>query len=279
MSRQPIAGAGAAVRSPSGAAARAPAPIAVIPAPAAALSRAAGALQRAAGHALRAHEPDAARDRGGSRAAPTAPCRCMVRALGCRPRNAKTCRPGTDVGLRRAGPRPPPLNAPATRRVVAAFAGVARELAASARDAGGLRAATRHRARRAAHRAHADPRDRRRGAGAHASRGRDGGRGGDAACARGRAQAQGQVLSRAQASRPPRRRSRDRGRTLWRAQERVLREQEARMWQAHQAADRAKAAPAAAPPALDPDVDRRIDEIAERHDAEPRQRPRIRRLW
>ena len=56
----------------------------------------------------------------------------MVRALGCRPRNARTCRPGTGVGVRRAGPRPPPLNAPATRRAVEAFAGVVRELAASA---------------------------------------------------------------------------------------------------------------------------------------------------
>ena len=51
------------------------------------------------------------------------------------------------------------------------------------------------------------------------------------------------------------------------------------MWQAHEAADRAKAAPAASPPALSSDADRRIDEIAARHDAGPRQRPRIRRLW
>jgi hypothetical protein len=100
---------------------------------------------------------------------------------------------------------------------------------------------------------------------------------------------------------------------VWRAQERVLREQEARMWQAHQAADQAAApshpspasapshpspasapshpSPASAPshpsPASggglgrggDPNVDRRMNEIAARHDAEPRQRPRIRRLW
>ena len=55
-----------------------------------------------------------------------------VRALGCRPRDATKCRAGTTLGVRRAGPRPPRLNAPATQRVVAAFADVARELAASA---------------------------------------------------------------------------------------------------------------------------------------------------
>ena len=76
----------------------------------------------------------------------------LVRALGCRPRNARKCRPGTSVGVRRAGPRPPPLNAPAARRVVAAFADVARELAASAdaQAASELQRATARAERRAA---------------------------------------------------------------------------------------------------------------------------------
>jgi hypothetical protein len=49
-------------------------------------------------------------------------------------------------------------------------------------------------------------------------------------------------------------------------QERVLREQEARMHEAHEAHAAARRAAA----------DRRIDAIAERHDAEPRRAPRIR---
>jgi hypothetical protein len=60
----------------------------------------------------------------------------------------------------------------------------------------------------------------------------------------------------------------------WEAQQRVLRAQQARMWQAHQAADPS----AAVPPGSDADADRRINEIAARYDAEARQRPRIRGL-
>jgi hypothetical protein len=50
------------------------------------------------------------------------------------------------------------------------------------------------------------------------------------------------------------------------------------MRQAHQAADRAKVAPAAGPPP-GPDGASRIDGIAERAFAESRKPPRIRRLW
>ena len=49
------------------------------------------------------------------------------------------------------------------------------------------------------------------------------------------------------------------------------------MREAHAAAQRAEAAPAAAP-ALAADADRRIDAIAERHYAAPRRGPRIRGL-
>jgi len=58
---------------------------------------------------------------------------------------------------------------------------------------------------------------------------------------------------------------------MWEAQQRVLREQTAQMHEAHEAARRAEAAPAA-------DADRRIDAIAERYRAGPRREPRIRGL-
>jgi uncharacterized protein YbjT (DUF2867 family) len=64
---------------------------------------------------------------------------------------------------------------------------------------------------------------------------------------------------------------------MWDAQQRTLRQQEARMWQAHAAARRPEAASAAAPP-LDGDVTRRIDAIAEHYYAGPRRGPRIRGL-
>src|SRR4029079_14731683 len=53
----------------------------------------------------------------------------LVRALGCRPRYAGKGRCGATTGARRPAASPPPLNAPAVRRVVAAFENVARELA------------------------------------------------------------------------------------------------------------------------------------------------------
>ena len=209
MSRQPIPGAGAAVRSPSGAAARTPAPSPSSPLPPQRY-RALRARYNALLVTLYERSALTLREIAAVAGCTDRAVQMLVRALGCRPRNAKKCRPGTDVGLRRAGARPPPLNAPAMRRAVAAFAGVARELAAVDRGAGGLRFATRHRARPAAHRAHADPRDGERGAGAlvisppcSRTRRRRGMR------SRAAARARPGILARAK---PPRRRSGARGR-------------------------------------------------------------------
>jgi hypothetical protein len=188
-----------------------------------------------------------------------------VRVLGCRPRNAKTCRPGTDVGVRRAGPRPLQLNARATRRVAESFTSVARELAASAeaRAASDLQCATAHAERRAA-RTHTRVMT------------------GTArellsltaaiehTAATQRALAAGPKRKTVKASKP-----------RWRAdmqeaQERMMREQEARMWEAHQAARRAEAVPAAR--SLDADKTRRAEDIAKRTGVAPGSQPRIRRL-
>ena len=154
MSRQPVAGARAAIaRSPSGVAARASAPS---PSPSSPLPpqryRALRARYNALLVTLYERSTLTLREIAAVAGHTDRAVQMLVRALGCRPRNAKACRPGTDTGVRRGGPRPPPLNAPATRRVVAAFAGVARELAASveARAAGELNRATARATRRTA---------------------------------------------------------------------------------------------------------------------------------
>lgn len=192
----------------------------------------------------------------------------QVRALGCIPRNAKACRPGTDVGPRRTGPRPPPLNATATRRVAEAFAEAARELGASAeaRTASELQRATARAVRRTAQAQRRVLASEARIAGHLAAAFEDMAAARDALAAGGK---RGSVRTPAKASKP--RSPPD----IWMAQERVRLEQEAQMHAAHRAARQAKTAPAA-PPASD--ADRRINEIAERYDAEPRQRPRIRGL-
>jgi hypothetical protein len=193
----------------------------------------------------------------------------LVRALGCVPRNARTCRPGTNVGVRRAGPRLPPLNAPATRRVAAAFADVAREVAASPenRAASDLQRATARATRRTvriqtrvmtsaarelAHLAAAIE---------HAAEAK-------------LALAAGPKRARKPASAPKRHSRED----MRRAQERVLLAGEARMYAANRAHQAAKAAAAAAAPP-DRSVARRSDGIVERASAEPRLGPRIRALW
>jgi len=149
MSRQPPPGAGAAVRAPSGAAARAPAPSPSSPLPPQRY-RALRARYNALLVTLYERSSLTLREIAALAGHTDRAVQMLVRALGCRPRNAKTCRPGTNVGVRRLGSRPPPLNAPATRRVAAAFAGVARELAASpqARAAAELQRATARASRR-----------------------------------------------------------------------------------------------------------------------------------
>ncbi len=130
MPRQPNSGAGAAVRSPSGAAARAPSPSSPLPPPEYRALRARYnallvTLYERSGLTLREIAALAGRTERAMQV--------RVRALGCLPRDPTKCRPGTTLGVRRAGPRPPPLNAPAARRVAAAFAEAARGLAASAK--------------------------------------------------------------------------------------------------------------------------------------------------
>ena len=256
MSRQPISGAGAAVRSPSGPAAPAPSPSspqhyrALRPRYNALLvtlyERSTLTLREIAAVASRT-------DRA---------VQITVRALGCRPRNARTCRPGTNVGVRRAGPKPPPLSAAATRRAVADFAGVARELAASAeaRAASELQRATARAKRRTA----------RTQSRVMAGTARE--LTYLAAAMEHTAATQRMVAakpSRKPARKPPSKSARNPAKASkprWRpdmrdVQEQAMRQQEARMWEAHQAARRAEAAP-----------------TAERTGAEPQTQPRIRRL-
>ncbi len=190
----------------------------------------------------------------------------LVRALGCRPRNAKTCRPGTDVGVRRAGPRPPPLNAPATRRVVEAFADVARELAASARS--GWRPRTQRAIARAERRT-ARTQARVMTSAARSLR--------HVAAAMEDIAALRQALERRSPARKPKAAKRPSREETWLVQERARRAVEARMHEAHRARDLAARRKAALDAALpDSEADRRIN--AARHGAWPRPQPRIRRL-
>jgi hypothetical protein len=193
----------------------------------------------------------------------------MVRALGCRPRNARTCRPGTDVGVRRAGPKPPPLSAAATQRAVADFASVARELAASAeaRVASDLQRATARAKRRAASAQTRTLTGTARRLAHLATVMEHMG-----VTRRMLATESLQKSSRkpAKTAKPAKPSRAD----MQRAQERALREQEARMWQAHQA-HRTEAAPLASP--LGADGAGRAGRVAE-HAWVPQKPPRIRRL-
>ena len=290
MSRQPIAGTGAAGRSPSGAAAtRPPAPSpSPSPQPSSPLPpqryRALRARYNALLVTLYERTSLTLREIAGLAGRTDRAVQTRVRALGCRPRNARTCRPGTDVGLRRAGSRLSPLNAKATRRAVAAFAGVARELAASAQMRAGceLQRATARAERRTARTQTRVMASATREL-AHLAAAIEGAAAAQHALAGGRKR-KAKSLRANKHSRAPAKAPQPRSRPdLRRAQERVLREQQARMWQAHQAAARrAEAAPTAAPP-LGPDGTRRIDGVAERAPgticAESRKQPRIRRLW
>ena len=198
-----------------------------------------------------------------------------VRALGCMLRDTRKGRPGISRGVRRPGPRPPPLNAPATRRVVAAFTAVARELAASAdaRVASDMERAVGYTVRRAAStqtRVIASAaRELRHYAVAieHLSAAQD-------LLPAGPTSKAGHT--RAGKLKPaPKRPSRA---ELQRAEERGRRQQQARMYDAHDAARQSKqAAPAAAAPPPDP-ADQRINAIAERYYARRRTEPRIRGL-
>lgn len=186
----------------------------------------------------------------------------MVRALGCRPRNARTCRPGTDVGARRAGPRPPPLNALAAQRVAEAFAGVARELAASAR----ARAASE--TKRTIERAEQRTARTQLRVIAGAARGLR-----HAAAAMEDAAALRQTLTgvRSHANKPrqrPKPAKRHSRKEMSRIQEYALRAVEARMHEAHRERELAAHREAA----TESDADRRINAIAARYSAEPRRR-------
>ena len=279
MPRQPIAGACPADRPPSGPAARAPAPP---PSPSSALPpqryRALRARYNALLVTLYERSSLTLREIAAAAGRTDRAVQMLVRALGCRPRNAKTCRPGTDVGVRRAGSRPPPLNAPATRRVAAAFADVARELAASAqmRAAAELQRATARAARRTARtqtRVMAGAARELRYLAVAVEH---------AAAAKAALAGAHKRKAKPSRARKPAKAPKPRPRPdLWRAQQRVLREQEARMWQARQAAAHSHPSPASGGETgrgIDPEADRRINEIAERYSAERRQRPRIRHL-
>ena len=201
----------------------------------------------------------------------------LARALGCRPRNATHCRPGTDVGVRRAGPRPPQLNAPATRRVLAAFAAAARELAASAQAHA---AAELQRAM-----ARAKRRTMRTQSRVMASAARElshyAGVIENAAAAR-RALASGgkRKVKRPGAGRRARPPNWPSPEEMFERQQHGLRQQALLMYQAHDAARAAKAATAVAPATPEPETEanRRLNAIAERSYAAPPRGPRIRGL-
>ena len=273
MSRQPVPGAGAADRSPSGPAARTPAPSPSSPLPPQRY-RALRARYNALLVTLYERSTLTLREIAAVAGHTDRAVQMLARALGCRPRHAKKCRPGTSVGVRRAGPRPPPLNAPATRRVVAAFAGVARELAASAqaRAASELQRATARAKRRAARTQTRVMTSAARELGHLAAVFENAAAAQDALAAGRKRKAKHSRAGKAAEAPKPRPRA-----EMWDAQQRFMREQEARMAEAHAAARRPEAAPAAAP-TLVADVDRRIDAIAERHTAGPRREPRIRGL-
>ena len=259
MPRQPASGAGAFGRAPSAVTPRPPAPS---PSPLPSLScplppqryRALRARYNALLVTLYERSTLTLREIAAVAGRTDRAVQITVRALGCRPRNARTCRPGTNVGVRRAGPKPPPLSAAATRRAVADFAGVARELAASAeaRAASELQRATARAKRRTA----------RTQSRVMAGTAREL----TYLAAAMEHTAATQRMVAAKSSRKPARNPAKASKPRWRpdmrdVQEQAMRQQEARMWEAHQAARRAEAAP-----------------TAERTGAESRTQPRIRRL-
>ena len=266
-------GAGAAVRSPSGAAARAPAPSPSSPLPPQRY-RALRARYNALLVTLYERTSLTLREIAAVAGRTDRAVQMLVRALGCLPRNAKNCRPGTDVGVRRAGPRPPPLNAPATRRVVAAFADVARELAASAeaQAASDLQRATARAKRRAARTQTRVMASAARELSHLAAVIENAAAAQDALAAGGKRKAR-----HSRAGKPAEAPKRPSRAEMWEAQQRVLREQEARMHEAHEAARRPRPRPPPRRRASD-DADRRIDAIAERYTAAASAGPRIRGL-
>jgi hypothetical protein len=272
MPRQPIAGAGA-VRSPSGPAARPPAPSPSSPLPPQRY-RALRARYNALLITLYERSTLTLREIAAVAGRTERAVQFLVRALGCRPRYARKCRAGTSVGVRRAGPKPPPLNAPATRRVVAAFAGVARELAAytEARAAADLQRATARAKRRAARTQTRVMTSAARQLAHLAAVFENAAAAQDALAAGPKRKARHSRTGKAAGAPKPRSRA-----EMWDAQQRFMREQEARMRETHAAAQRAEAGTHAAP-TLAADADRRIDAIAERHTTEPRREPRIRGL-
>ena len=266
MPRQPASGAGAFGRAPSAVTPRPPAPSSPLPSLSCPLPpqryRALRARYNALLVTLYERSTLTLREIAAVAGRTDRAVQITVRALGCRPRNARTCRPGTNVGVRRAGPKPPPLSAAATRRAVADFAGVARELAASAeaRAASELQRATARAKRRTA----------RTQSRVMAGTARE--LTYLAAAMEHTAATQRMVAakpSRKPARKPPSKSARNPAKASkprWRpdmrdVQEQAMRQQEARMWEAHQAARRAEAAP-----------------TAERTGAESRTQPRIRRL-
>jgi hypothetical protein len=275
MSRQPIAGAGAADRLPSGEAARTPAPSPSSPLPPQRY-RALRAHYNALLVALYERSTLTLREIAAAAGRTERAVQYLVRALGCRPRYARKGRRGATIGARRPGASPPPLNAPAARRVVAAFAGVARELAAytEARAAADLQRATARAKRRAARTQTRVMTSAARQLGHLAAVFENTAAAQDAlAAGRKRRLKHFRAGKAAEAAKPQARAE------MWDAQQRVMREQEARMRAAHAAARRAEAAPPAAPAlAADADADRRIDAIGERYYAKPRREPRIRGL-
>lgn len=260
MSRQPIPGAGAAVRSPCGPAARTPAPQPSSPLPPQRY-RALRARYNALLVTLYERTSLTLREIGAAAGHTERAVQMLVRALGCRPRNARMCRPGLSLGVRRAGERPPPLNAPAARRVVEAFAGVARALAASAQAqaASELQRATARAKRRAARTQTRVMTSAARQLG-HLAVVFENAAAVQDALAGGRKRSRaGEPAKKPAKSRKPRSQA-----EMWDAQQRAMREGQAAMYEAHAAARRAEAAPPAAP-TRDADADRRIDAIAERY--------------
>jgi hypothetical protein len=271
MLRQP-SGAGAAVCSPSGeAAAHAPSPPSPLPPQ---RYRALRARYNALLITLYERTSLTQREIAAAAGHTVRSVQMLVRALGCLPRHAERCRPGTDVGVRRAGTRPPLLNAPATRRLLTAFEGVARELAAftEAQAGDALQRATVRANRRTA-------RAQRR---VMASAMRELSHLAvvieNAAAAKEALAASGELkVKRPGAGRPRKRPSWPSRQEMFERQQRAIRAVQAETILAH---ERVRAAKAAAPPAPQPETEtgRRLDAIAERVDGGRQRGPRIRAL-
>jgi hypothetical protein len=269
MPRQPNSGAGAAVRAPSGAAARAPSPSSSPLPPQ--RYRALRARYNALLVTLYERSSLTLREIAAVAGRTERAMQIRVRALGCRPRDATKCRAGTTLGVRRGGPRPPRLNAKATQRVLAAFADVARELAASA-DAQAASEAKRATARAVSRTARAQRR-------VMASAARQLGH---LAKTMEHASAAGETLARkatrSRARKPDAAPKRFSPAQAWLANQRILGEQ-ARIRQAHEEAARQAEAAATSAPTAEEDFERRLDALAARIRPRPRPGPRVRRIW